>query len=92
MSDFFAQIVSPIPNSPDIPSIIQNVLDQALPIVLGVAVIFIMYGGFLIASAGGEESKYSRWKSAVLWAIVGLLVVVAAKAIVDGFLDTTGLR
>jgi hypothetical protein len=86
-----AQIVSPI-GSTDIPSFIQNVLDQALPIVLGVAVIFIMYGGFLIASAGGEESKYSRGKSAVLWAIVGLLIVVAAKAIVDGFLDTTGLR
>lgn len=92
MNDFFAQIVSPLPNAPNIPSFIQYVLDQALPIVLGVAVIFIMYGGFMIAKAGGNESEYKKGKDAVIYAVVGLLIVVAAKAIVDGFLGSTGLR
>ncbi len=87
----FAQIVSPI-GATSIPAFIQGVLDQALPIVLAVAIIFIMYGGFLIASAGGNDGKYSKGKSAVMWAVIGLLLVVAAKAIVDGFLDSTGLR
>lgn len=91
MNDFFGQIVSPI-GSRNIPEFIQHILDQALPIVLGIAVIFIMYGGFTIAKAGGNESEYSKGKQAVMYAIIGLLIVVAAKAIVDGFLGSTGLR
>ena len=86
-----AQIDSPL-RARDIPEFIQLILDQALPIVLAIAVMCIMYGGFIIATAGGSESKYSQGKSAVMWAVVGLLVVVAAKAIVDGFLDSTGLK
>ncbi|MEK7660169.1 MAG: hypothetical protein AAB343_03135 [Patescibacteria group bacterium] len=91
MKDTFAQITSPI-KAQNIPEFIQILLDQALPIVLGVAVIFIMYGGFTIAKAGGSDSEYSKGKQVVMYAVIGLLIVVAAKAIVDGFLESTGLR
>lgn len=91
MKDSFAQITSPI-GATSIPEFIQMLLDQALPIMLGIAVIFIMYGGFTMASAGGNESKYSNGKNAVMYAIIGLLIIVASKAIVDGFLGSTGLR
>ena len=91
MENFFAQITNPL-ESGTIPELILYILDKLLPIVLGLAVVAIMYGGFKIAASRGNETKYSEGKKAVGYAVVGILIVVAARAIVEGFLTSFGLQ
>ena len=46
------------------------------------AVIMIMIGGFRYVTSGGDSSKVAGAKSAIIYAIVGLVVVALAQAIV----------
>ena len=48
----------------------------------GVAVIIIMYSAFRIITARGEEEGITAAKNALLWAIVGLALVLMAYTIV----------
>jgi Type IV secretion system pilin len=46
------------------------------------AVVMIMIGGFRYVTSGGDSSKVSSAKSSIIYAIVGLLVIVFAQVIV----------
>jgi hypothetical protein len=56
--------------------------------VTGVAAVFvIMIGGFMYITANGDAGKASSGKNAVLFACIGLVVVVVGRAII-GFVVT----
>jgi hypothetical protein len=56
--------------------------------ITGVAAVFvIMIGGFTYITASGDASKASGGKNAVLFATIGLVVVVVGRAII-GFVIT----
>ena len=66
---------------------VQSILKEAVNIfslvVVGiVAVVMIIVGGFKYITSGGESSKVSGAQSTILYAIVGLVVVVLAQLIV----------
>jgi cytochrome bd-type quinol oxidase subunit 2 len=46
-----------------------------------VAVIFIMLGGYTIITAGGSTEKVETGKRWILYAIVGLVVILIAEAL-----------
>jgi hypothetical protein len=48
-----------------------------------VAVIAIIYGGYLYMTAAGNEAQTKKGRSVLTWAIVGLIVVLAAAVIVN---------
>jgi cytochrome bd-type quinol oxidase subunit 2 len=52
-----------------------------------VAVIMIIVGGFKYITSGGESSKVSSAQSTILYAIVGLVIVVLAQVIVHFVLN-----
>jgi hypothetical protein len=47
-----------------------------------VAVAFVLYGGFLMLTAGGEEDKVKKGKTILMQAALGLLVVFLASTFV----------
>ncbi len=47
-----------------------------------IAVIMIIYASFTYVTSGGEQSKIKRAKDIILYAIVGLVVIVASRTIV----------
>lgn len=47
-----------------------------------IAVIFILYGGFVWMTAGGNEDKVATAKKVISAAVVGLIIVLLAWAIV----------
>lgn len=51
-------------------------------IIIALAVVFIIYGGFVFLTAGGEESKIKSGKDYVLWGVIGLVVATVATGIV----------
>ncbi len=42
----------------------------------------IIYGGFLMITSAGNEESFGKGKKTLVWAIVGLVVVLMASAIV----------
>ena len=73
-----------------IPDIIDNLLNWVIwPVFFGLSVIMFIYAGILFVAAGGDPSKISSAKKAVLWAIVGIIVAIAgfsATNIISGIL------
>lgn len=62
---------------------IANLVKGVLALVGVVAVAFIVYGGFLYISAGGNETQVQQGKQAVVGAVIGIIVVGLAFAIVE---------
>jgi len=45
------------------------------------ALIVMLWGGYLMITAGGEDQKISQGKNAILWALIGIVFIIAAKAL-----------
>ena len=64
-------------------STVVNIINAVLGIIGVVAVIFIVYGGFLYLTSAGDSSKVKKGKDALMYAIIGLVIVGLAYAIVN---------
>ncbi|MFH0840403.1 MAG: hypothetical protein V1865_00240 [bacterium] len=71
-----------------------NVIKILLALLGVIAVVLILYGGFLWMTAMGNDDKVAKAKSLIGAGIIGLLVILAAYAItvfvLRSFLDATG--
>jgi len=70
--------------------VVDNLSDIANFLILvaaALAVLFIVYAGFRMVISMGDESQITEQKNAVLYVLVGLLVVILAQMIV-GFVVT----
>ena len=63
-------------------NIIKTVINVLSLIVGAVCIIMIVFGGFKYMTSGGESSGVSGAKNTILYAVVGLVVVLLAQAIV----------
>ncbi|HOZ55641.1 MAG: TrbC/VIRB2 family protein [Parcubacteria group bacterium ADurb.Bin316] len=73
-----------------LPSSVNDPKEAAVNIVtylmtfLGIiAVIVILYGGFLWLTAGGNEDRVGSAKKTIIAGIIGLVIIIAAYAIVQ---------
>jgi ABC-type Fe3+ transport system permease subunit len=74
---------TPGSQSGDPSGMIKNAFNAIWYIVGAIAVISIIYSGFLYVSARGDESKVKKAKTSLVYAIVGLVVAVSAYAITN---------
>lgn len=51
-----------------------------------IAVIMIIYGGFLYVSAAGKEDKIESAKKIIMYSIIGILIILLSFAIVNTIL------
>ncbi len=86
------QIKNPFKCSGDtctIPGFINTILNSILlPIGGVVAVLMIMYAGFLYVTAGGDEGQIKKAHNALLWAVIGAAILLGAKVISDAIRET----
>ncbi|MBT6068996.1 PKD domain-containing protein [Candidatus Peregrinibacteria bacterium] len=61
---------------------VLNVVNFALGFLGLVGVVAIIYGGFIYLTAGGDESKTEKGKNSILFAVVGIIIILASFAIV----------
>ncbi len=47
-----------------------------------IAVIMIVYAGFVYVTSGGEQGKIKSAKDIILYAVIGLVIIVVARTIV----------
>lgn len=72
-----------------IEGLINTILNQILiPIGGVVAVLMIMYAGFLFVTARGNEKKIGDAKQALLYACIGAAILLGAKVISDAISAT----
>ncbi len=75
-------ILNPL-SSQTIPEFLYKILDVLLTFAIPIIVLYIMYAGYLFVTAAGNEGQISTAKNALLWAVVGGVIVLGAKLIVS---------
>lgn len=80
----FAQAIdtSPLPQVKANDNSVQNILNIVFGIVGVVTFLMIVIGGFRYVLAGGDPAKMAQAKKTILYALIGLVVVLSAYSIV----------
>ncbi|RJQ13745.1 hypothetical protein C4553_02530 [Candidatus Parcubacteria bacterium] len=65
-----------------IPDVVNNIIDFLLFIGLPLATLVVLWAGFLYLTAGGNPEKIKTANKALLWAIVGIIILMISKGIV----------
>ncbi|MGE4554875.1 MAG: hypothetical protein AB7D02_02000 [Candidatus Paceibacterota bacterium] len=70
-------------------TLLETALNWVFNIVLVVSIIVLIYSGYLYATAGGDATKTKKAMTTLIYAIIGIAIALAARALVDivaGFL------
>jgi len=62
--------------------VIANAVKIASELGSGIAVILILIGAFYYFTAFGNEEKAQKGKTIVMWAIIGIIVILLANVII----------
>lgn len=62
---------------------IQNLVGNAMLFLGILAVMYGLYGGFLIMTGGGEDDKVKKGKTILIQVAIGLVVIFLANSIVQ---------
>jgi len=72
--------------------IIQGVIDFIFGLALLICPIFIVWGGFQIATANGEDTKIKEGKQKITYALVGLVIIALSSAFVAVIKNILGVE
>ncbi len=50
-------------------------------LVVALSIIFILYGGFLIVAAGGDDARVTKGRMFIMWALIGFAIAILARAL-----------
>jgi hypothetical protein len=67
----------------DIIQFLVQIIDILLTFALPIIVLFIMYGGFILVTAKGNPGDLEKGRNAILWSVIGGVIVLAAKLIIN---------
>ena len=73
----------PIPEGPDLFTVVQNLLNTTFGVVGVIVVIMIIIGGFYYMASQGEPDRVQKGKNTILYGIIGLIICLSAFAIVN---------
>lgn len=71
-----------IPKSTDLLNVIAWGINAALLLAGAIAVIYLVYGGILYITAGGDAEKATKGRTSLINAIVGIIIILLALVIV----------
>jgi uncharacterized membrane protein len=75
----------------DIRTIIIRILKAVLNFMALVAVVLIVIAGIRLVVSQGEEAEKDKAKKTIIYVIIGLIVIVLARAIVEFVANVLGL-
>lgn len=79
-----------IDNGGNIGGTIQTIISYLLGFLALIAVIFAIYGGFQILTAGWDEEKVKKGKTTLINALLGIFVIWISWALVSWILQGLG--
>lgn len=69
--------------------ILQSIVKWLLSLVGTIAVISLLYGGFLYITSQGEDNKVEQAKHIILYSIIGLIIIGLSAIIVNVVISLT---
>jgi len=78
------------PDDPDPRQMAVNIVKYLMTFLGIIAVVVILIGGFRWMTAGGNEDKVASAKKMIIAGAIGLIIILAAYAIVQFVINTTG--
>ena len=75
----------------DIRTVIIDILKAVLNFMALVAVVLIVIAGIRLVISQGEESEKDKAKKTIIYVIIGLVVIVLARAIVEFVAEVLGI-
>lgn len=75
--------LNPLGGTNTLMEFVTNVLKVVIQIAIPIAALALVYAGWLFVTAKGKESDVTKAKQALLWSVIGLAVLLAARAIVE---------
>jgi hypothetical protein len=66
-----------------IPDLLAQLLDLVVMVAVPIAILFLIYAGFLFVSARGSEEKLTKAKSVLLYTVVGIALIVGAALLAN---------
>jgi len=63
-------------------SVVERVITYALFFIGAIALVFVIYGGVLYITSGGDSEKTTKARNTLMYAVLGIIVVVISYAIV----------
>lgn len=78
---------SPTADSGDLIYVVGSIISVVLSVLGIVLLIFMLYGGFLWMTAGGDADQVKKAKSVMINATIGLIIIVASYAISGYVID-----
>lgn len=75
--------IKPVTTTLDPKKIVTNIINAALFFIGAIALIFVIWGGILYVTSGGDSEKTTQARNTLLYAIVGIVIVVLAWSIVS---------
>ena len=64
-------------------TLVKNIINTALSVLGGLSVIMVVVGGIRLTAAHGDASQVKAGRETILYSLVGLIVAIAAGAIVN---------
>lgn len=68
----------------------KSFLDFILGFLGFIAVVMIIYGGFLYVTAAGEQDKVDKGKKIIMYALIGIVIIMFSFVIVNTLLGGLG--
>lgn len=71
-------------------SLLVEIGQQLYLVAIPIVTIMVLYGAFLMLTSGGDPAQFNKGKKAILYAIIGFIVVLVAGGIptlIKGFLS-----
>ncbi len=63
-------------------TLIGKIINAVLGIVGSIALVMVIYGGFIWMTAAGNQEKVTKGRDVLVWAAVGLVIIFSSYALV----------
>jgi hypothetical protein len=79
--DGSGKITNPLSSTEELIPFLNTIIDAGLKLGAVVAVVALIYAGFLFVTAAGDEGKIKTAKATILYTVIGIAILLGAKAI-----------
>ena len=77
-------LINPLSADTDLETFLRGILDVVISVGTVVVILMLVYVGFLFATTSVNPENKVKARTALLWTLVGSLVLLGAKAIAEG--------
>lgn len=82
------QLINPLQGGGNLESFLNSILAVVIRIGTIVVILMMVYVGYLFVAARGEPGKITTARQALLWTVVGALILLGAQVIAIGIRET----